>query len=409
MEKTVEKTKLKKILDYIKKGIFWKKLHRYLFVSRKFYKLFTPLSFFIKVKPNKIVITSFFGRGYGDNGKYITDYILKNKFDYELVWLIDRDICPDNKNFPAEIRLVNLYSWKAMKELASAGIWIDNCRKQVFPKKKKNQKYINTWHGDFVFKKAEGDAQSLPESYIIMAKKDSQNIDLFLSDSKLLTDVIKNCFWYSGEILQCGTPRSDLFFDKNKITVSSSKVREKYKILPDEKIILYAPTFRKDNSLEAYNLDFLLVQKAFEKKYKCPVRICVRLHPNVSLKSSELKIPENVIDASLYDDMQELLCSADAVICDYSSLMFSYWYLNRPIFQFCTDLADYMKNDRDFYFKLEDLPFILAQTNEELYDAIISFDEKKYVEKLLAFKNQYEIYSNGTATKQLVEWIENGI
>ena len=70
----------------------------------------------------------------------------------------------------------------------------------------------------------------------------------------------------------------------------------------------------------------------------------IRLHPNVMSKAKDLDIDGiNTFDATRYDDMQELLAAADAVISDYSSLMFDYGLTKRPCFQFATDIAAYEK------------------------------------------------------------------
>ena len=76
---------------------------------------------------NKIVFSNFHGNGYGCNPKYIAQQILNEGLPYELVWLVKE---PDTlrNQFPPEIRLVEYTSEAAMKELATAKIWVNNQR-----------------------------------------------------------------------------------------------------------------------------------------------------------------------------------------------------------------------------------------------------------------------------------------
>lgn len=64
------------------------------------------------------------------------------------------------------------------------------------------------WHSP---KKIEADMPDLTTSYKQMAIRDSQMIDLFVSGSSFMTRIYHNSFWYSGNMLEVGTPRNDIF------------------------------------------------------------------------------------------------------------------------------------------------------------------------------------------------------
>ena len=93
----------------------------------------------------KIVICSFFGKGYGDNGKYIVEEIIKQELDYDIVWLVAKNV--DRTNFPDQVRQVGYKSIRGIYELATAKFWIDNCRKYFYPPKGKSSLH-QTWHGN---------------------------------------------------------------------------------------------------------------------------------------------------------------------------------------------------------------------------------------------------------------------
>ena len=83
----------------------------------------------------------------------------------------------------------------------------------------------------------------LSKRYIDSAKNDSKMINLFLSNSDFSTFLIRRDMWYSGKILQKGLPRTDVLLngDRNK---KAKKVKSCLSINEDNKILLYAPTFR---------------------------------------------------------------------------------------------------------------------------------------------------------------------
>ena len=151
----------------------------------------------------------------------------------------------------------------------------------------------------------------------------------------------------------------------------SGDVKEKvysfYNLSEETKTVVYAPTFRVDWSLEPYSVDYVRLKKACEERFGGKFVVLVRLHPNIAAKSEELGITYNdeIINATYYPDMQELLCACDIVISDYSSLMFDFALSYKPCFQYATDIDAY-KGDRNFYFDLSDMPFPMATSNDEL-------------------------------------------
>lgn len=111
----------------------------------------------IAIEDNKIVIDNFNGGSYGCNPKYITEELLKRDKNYDIVWLVKSVKNEIEKGyFPAGIRLVGYGTKQALKELASAKLWIDNQRKNYFIKKgltkKEGQYFIQTWHGSLGIK-----------------------------------------------------------------------------------------------------------------------------------------------------------------------------------------------------------------------------------------------------------------
>ena len=123
------------------------------------YKYVGAIFRLLPVKKGRIVAENFFGKGYGDNPKYIYDELLINP-ELELVWLIKKNT---DTEFPVGVNVVKRGTLKELYYLATAQVWIDNSRKHYGIRKRKGQMYIQTWHGGIALKKIEKDVEnSLP-------------------------------------------------------------------------------------------------------------------------------------------------------------------------------------------------------------------------------------------------------
>ena len=357
-----------------------------------------------KIQNNKIVVTSFKGNRYSDNPKYIVEELLKSDSKYKIYWEL-RNL-DDADSLPANVIPLKYESFMSLYHFATAKIWIDNARKNAYMKKRIGQKYIQTWHGGFALKKVEKDAENtLPEYYIKSAKQDSKLADLFIADSKFGAEIFRKAYWYDGEIMMSGLPRNDIVLNETK--EKKEEIRKKLNISKEEKIILYAPTFRKIYNPEVYKIDFNKCIEIMENRFGGLWKIGVKLHPGMRKNAADLELPPGkVYDFSDYDDIQELYLVSDVLITDYSSVMFDYMYTKRLCIIYAKDIEDY-KKDRGFYVELEELPFEIV-TNIEEFDIYISnYSEKEYNNKLDNFIKKYGFIQDGNASKKVVKWIES--
>lgn len=357
---------------------------------------------FFPIDNKKVVMSSYYGKGYGDNPKYIVEELRKNTSDLKIYWIIKDKI--DNNTLPNGVIPCIDDTINSIFQLSTSKVWVDNCRKNVFHKKK-SQIYIQTWHG-FALKKIECDAlNSLSDSYIKNAQKDSKRIDLIISDSDFMSKIYKNSFWYKGIVCKWGAPRNDIFFRNNQLLIK--KVFTFFSIPKGKKIVLYAPTFRNNNSLEVYTLDYIRLKEICDKRFGGEFVVLIKLHPNIVKLAKNLVFDDKLtFNASIYPDMQELLISSDVVISDYSSLMFDFALSRKPCFQFATDIENY-KKDRNFYFKLERLPFTLAKSNDELMNNINFFNEENYLSTLDSFFKKVGMNFEGHASEKVANFIKS--
>ena len=361
------------------------------------------LSLALPIDKNKVVFSSYYGRGYSDNPKAICEAMRKANSKAKLVWLCKNE--KEAATLPEGVIPCPYDSAKRVWQLATARVWVDNCRKyDRF--KKKGQYYLQTWHG-FPLKRIEKDAlEALAPDFEKGAIKDSAMTDLLLSNSGFVTETLRRCFWYDGEIAEYGSPRNDVFLTPDPAT--DIKVRDAYNLPHDRKLVLYAPTFRADHSVEAYRIDAEMLAASLERRFGGEWSVLIRLHPNVAKDSEGLFPYDNnrIINATMYPDMQELLCASDMLITDYSSSMFDFALGGKPCVRFALDLDAYM-GDRNFYFDYDEIPFPYATSNEAMKKLIEDFDIETYNTARDEFYKRLNIHEDGRASQRCAQWIED--
>ncbi len=356
---------------------------------------------FGRVRNNKIVFDNFSGKGYGCNPKYIAEEIIKQGIDCDMVWLVNNL----EEEIPHQIRKVKIGSIKAFWELATAKIWIDNVRVGNGIRKKKNQFYIQTWHGELPNKYIEADAEdSLSPEYVKAAKQDAKRTDLMFTSNTFQEHLFRNAFWYDGKILKCGIPRNDIIFHPTEAI--KHKVYQYFHIDNHYKIALYAPTFRNQSDLSVYTFDYQKCCDELEKKFGGKFVLLIRLHPIVQAESKEITYNERILNATLYPDMQELIAISDVLISDYSGIIFTFLRLNKPTFLLAKDLENYKKSERKFYFDWKDFSESIALTSEELINNIRHFSEETFLQKTKSFIDKMGFVENENASRIIVDIIK---
>ena len=363
----------------------------------------------LPVKRNKIVFSNYMGGGYGCNSKYIAQEIIKQNLPVEIVWIARSKFSA--KDFPPQIRVVDYNKLNhCLYEHATAGIWIDNYSKFNLVNaglcKKKNQIYINTWHGSLGIKRIDENIKILKtnKAWKSTAIKDYGLIDIMISNSDFETDVYRNAFWYNGKILKLGHPRNDIFHMNNKDLKRT--ILKNLGISEKSKIVLYAPSFRDNLRIDCFNLDYKGLKECLDNKSGENWVVLSRFHPKNIFSVQYLNhVSEFQKDVSFYPDIQELLYISDLLISDYSSCMFDFMLTKRPCFIYAEDITQY-NNERGFYYKLESTPFPIAENNVQLIKNIENFDNTKYQSACAEFLHAKGALEDGKASMRVIKLIK---
>lgn len=380
------------------------------------------------IQKNKIAVCTFEGRGgFGCNPKYVVEELHRRNPQYRFVWFVN----DDTKKFPDYIKKVKNTVWNRARHLSTSKIWLDNYRKPYGTRKRKGQYYINTWHGTIGFKATglwRGNAFS--KMAYLVSKNDSDMIDYILIDSEWCREMFPDGLVYYGNFLKYGAPRCDVLYGSRKEKTEEFKKRfhvgEK-----NAKFIMYAPTFREQKTdgvrsvhLQEWSLDFEKLITTLQHKFGGSWYVCIRVHPQLA-DSVQGYRGKRLIDLSREDDMYEVLAAMDMLITDYSSVAMDAGFAGIPVFIYADDIEEYVKDRGSLLWELSadstvgvknnkrmtpgintELPFGIAQNNDELVDIIFQFDREDYESKIKEFKREVQLTFDGQASRRTADKIE---
>ena len=405
----------KYLVNLSKKSVCLRKTFRFvLYIKNKITYLYYFL--FYKIDDKMIFFESFYGNSYSCSPKAIYEYVLNDERfkDYKFVWAF-KNI--NKYTFDERTILVKSNSRKYYKYLSKSKYWVVNLLINTGVKKKKNQVYVQCWHGT-PLKKLRYDIEkdNVLNSISEVRKRndlDAIKFDYFISPSKFCTEKFTSAFNLKklnneNIFIEKGYPRNDYLFNYKKSDIK--KIKKKLNIPLNKKVILYAPTFRDNQVNEngyTYNveLDFNKLKNEFSEEYV----ILFRAHYFIANKFDFKKYNNFVYDVSKYEDINELYIISDILITDYSSVFFDFANLKKPILFYMYDYNNYKNNLRDFYIDLKELPGPILKKENALIKEIKNIDNysKKYKEKYEKFNKKYNYLDDGNATKRVVEEIFN--
>lgn len=359
------------------------------------------LAHLLPLKKNRIMVFSLW-KGFSGNLKSICDFLLAQYPDrVEIVWSFVN--LHEQVNTPGmrEVRYLSP-AWFYFA-LSSKILLCDGSIKRFLPKRK-GQFFIDTWHGGGAYKNVEGALLSgCSKAEQRSCFSNYNRIDLMLSSSKLFTQyTIQVAFRYRGAVLNCGMPRNDLFFDRERRERAARAIRERYGLRGY--VVLYAPTFR-GRKIDGYRTDFHfpydVVISTLRERFGTNVTILKRAHPGGVMADAAR---EDVVDVTAEPEMQEILCAADLLITDYSSSIWDYALLGRPCVLYVPDLEVY-ERERGFFTPIREWPGIVCTDVAELSATLREFDAQACAERARRYLRESGSYETGTATRQVCDWI----
>jgi CDP-ribitol ribitolphosphotransferase / teichoic acid ribitol-phosphate polymerase len=233
---------------------------------------------------------------------------------------------------------------------------------------------IQLWHASGAFKTVGYSRVGLPDPNVRVHKSYTAAI----VSSEFDVPFYAEAFGIPEErVIPTGIPRMDRFFDERARAEGLAAARAAFPQIEGRMTILFAPTYRGDTIREAsYDFDKIDYAALHALCVERDAVVIIKMHPFVL---EPVRIPEafrdRLIDGSADAvDVNDLLFAVDLLITDYSSIVFEYSTLRRPMLFFAYDLDDYVAT-RDFYVPFESfVPGRIVRTFPELLDAIRTDD-----------------------------------
>lgn len=390
----------------------WEKIQR----TKKYKKLcdilYNKLFLKIPIKKNRILFESFLGRNVSGNPKYLYQQLVEDQLDekYDTIWILnnlDEEIEGKGKKVKRKSLMYYYY-------MATSKYWIFNCRQADEIKKRKENIYLQTWHGT-PLKKLGMDMDNVNmagqtdiNDYKRKFYNNSRRWDYLLAQNDYSREIFKRAFSFDNPILN-GYPANDILYQKNN-SHDIEQIKDKLGIPKNKKVILYAPTWRDDNFYKKghYRMDIQLDLDKMQQSLGDEYVILLRMHYLITNNLNLNKYNGFVYDYSQGYDIQELYLVSDILITDYSSVMFDYANLKRPIIFFTYDIEQYRDSLRGFYFDFEkEAPGPLVVDTEGVIQSIKSLDkiDEEYAMKKEAFYNKFCHIDDGKVATRILNEI----
>jgi CDP-glycerol glycerophosphotransferase len=242
-------------------------------------------------------------------------------------------------------------------------LWITNVNiERGLSFKKKGTYYVNTWHG------------TGPKGFD-KARKDYNfsNVNLFSVDGQYSHDAFKKYYKVPEKsFIWSGRPREDYLF--NKTDVDFKQAKKEFGFSEGKLIVLYMPTFRESKYYsDDGRLNITFKTSVLSKLIKNDFVILYHGHHFTS-KIDGFAFGENIIDETKAD-VNRLYLASDILVTDYSSCIFDFLILQKPVICYAPDYDEYSKK-RGLLFDMDkEIPGGVTRSEEELGKRIVSICE----------------------------------
>lgn len=343
-----------------------------------------------------VYFESFFGRSATCNPRAIDAEVARRFPDLPRYWSVDD--CSVAVPEGATPLIIGSRGWWHVRESSRWIVTNEWLRGRYV--KKDFQTVLQTWHGS-MYKRIGIDRGR--GGHTDRARAERANWDLFISQNADTTPIIQQAYEFEGpeasNVIEVGYPRNDELtrIDPGRV----AEIRRRVGIPHGTCVAMYAPTWR-EASQEVELLDLVALAEAVGPGFTFLQRGHVRtLGKGATVHSGA------VIDVSTYPQINELYMVADLLITDYSSMMFDYSVMRRPMLFYTPDIEEYTDpRVRGVYFDLEELaPGPVVRTVSEVVDLLKAMDEwvPTYDDKYEAWQKRFNHLDDGDASARAVD------
>ena len=361
----------------------------------------------VKLKENQVLFLSDVRADIGDaNLAYIYNYLPEN-YVKVTSFKADRRVKRGFKDFIRTVYNMSVSKYILLDDFSTYTSYFHV---------RKGQELVQLWHGPGAYKKF-GHSRGIGDG-------DLQKVTIHpgykrYTKAIVTSEEIRWCYAEAfnidiSKVKATGFPRTDMFFNKKLMAEKKKSVYKRYPFMKNKKVILFAPTYRGTKVHEAnYGFDQLDLDKLY-KELKDEYIFIFKWHPalynnilNGTVEGYDLsKYKDFFYDLSEDRDVNELLLTTDVLVTDYSSIIFDWVLLNRPIVYFAYDKEEY-ENGRGLYYPFKEYIYgNVAKNTNELVKAIKKGDMLPKEREVFIEKFMKEC--DGHSTEKTYNWIFKG-
>lgn len=366
---------------------------------------------------NTVLFCSYHGKSCTCSPRAIYDYMVAcPAYDcFQFLWAVKDPQAHQELAARPRTHLVPFGGAAFEAAMAGAGYWVFNSTLPEHISPRKGQVYLQCWHGTPLKRLGyditeEGNVMNSLAEIHRKYRLEGEKVDYFLSPSPFASACFRSAWqlarWGKEDaILEAGYPRNDRLIHAGP--EERRALRQRLGIPEGKRAVLYTPTFRDDQHVsgQGYDfhsaIDFHRLRSQLGEDYV----ILFRAHYLVASAFDFSAYSGFVLDVSQVEEINDLYLASDLMVTDYSSTMFDYANLRRPILFYMYDLERYRDHLRGFYFDLNELPGRILTREEELAPAILSTEQFVWTQEWEAFRQRFAPLDDGQAARRVVETV----
>lgn len=346
---------------------------------------------------NLAVYCAYWGRGYACNPAAIHAKARELAPHIRSVFLVEPDAVAA---VPQDVEHAVIGTREAWDVLARAKYLINNANFADAVVKRPGSVHVQTQHGT-PLKKMGVDQSTYP---VVAAATGSftkllsrvDRWDYNLSSNRHSTQMWERAFPGGYEALEYGYPRNDVYCTATAEDVA--RVRERLGVPEGRTALLYAPTHRDYSTGFESRLDLEALCEALGEQF------VVLLRAHYFYDEGSGRGSGRIIDVTGHRSSEDVCLAADALITDYSSIMFDYANLDRPVVVYADDWEVYRETRGVYFDVMAEPPGRIARTPGELAALFTdgSYADPEATALRARFRERFCQFDDGRAAERVV-------
>jgi CDP-glycerol glycerophosphotransferase len=341
------------------------------------------------IDPNLALFAAYWYGGYSCNPRAIYEKARELVPGLRGVWVVKKAAV---KTLPPDVEYVVAGTREYYDAIARAGVLVNNVNFPNHLVKREGSVHVQTHHGtplkwmglDLMKSETQGRGMDFDKLLERIARWDYS-----ISSNRHSTDVWERVYPGTFETLEVGYPRNDRL--ANATAEEVQRIRASLGIARDQTAVLYAPTHREYEKGYVPKLDVARVADALGPDHV----ILVRPH---YFYDAQPPAGGRLLDVASHPSIEELCLAADVLLTDYSSIMFDYAVLDRPIVIHAPDWDEYRARRGVYFDLLAEPPGAVARTEDEVVEAVRAREDGGRAE----FRARFCALDDGHAAERVV-------